>query len=46
MGLFAVEGAVDHVTGVGQRGGKLAIEIGIILDDEETHVEFLNAARR
>ena len=35
MALLAVEGAVDHIAGVGQRGGELAVEVGIVLDDEE-----------
>ena len=35
MALFAVEGAVDDIAGVGQRGGELAVEIGVVLDDEE-----------
>ena len=37
VALLAVEGAVDHVAGVGQRRRELAVEIGIVLDDEETH---------
>ena len=35
MALLAVEGAIDHVAGLGQRGGQLAIEIGVVLDDEQ-----------
>ena len=35
MPLLAVEGAVDDVAGVGQRGRKLAVEIGVVLDDEQ-----------
>ena len=35
--LLAVEGAIDHVAGIGQRGGELPVEIRIVLDDEETH---------
>ena len=35
MALLAVEGAVDDIAGVGQRGGELAVEIGVVLDDEE-----------
>src|SRR5665647_3990053 len=38
MALFAVESAVDHVAGIGQRGGELAIEIGVVLNDEEAQV--------
>src|SRR2546423_2440668 len=34
--LLAVERPVDHVARIGQRGGELPIEIGIILNDEET----------
>ena len=37
MPFLAVEGAVDHVTGIGQRGRELTVEIGIVLDDEEAH---------
>ena len=37
MPFLAVEGAVDHVAGVGQRGRELTVEIGIVLDDEEAH---------
>ena len=35
MSLLAVKRAIDHVAGVGQRGRKLAIEIGIVFDDEK-----------
>jgi hypothetical protein len=35
MSLLAVERAVDDVARVGQRGRKLAIEVGIVLNDEE-----------
>jgi hypothetical protein len=35
MSLLAVKRAIDHVAGVGQRGCKLAIEIGIVFDDEK-----------
>jgi hypothetical protein len=35
MTLLAVIGAVDHIAGVGQRGGELAVEVGVVLDDEE-----------
>ena len=33
--LLAVEGAVDHIAGVGQRRRQLAVEIRIVLDDEQ-----------
>ncbi len=33
MALFAVKGAVDHIPRVGQGGGELTVEIGIVLDD-------------
>ena len=33
--LLAVEGAIDHIAGVGQRRGELTIEIGIIFNDEQ-----------
>ena len=36
MALLAVEGAVDHIAGIGQGGGELTVEIGIVLDDEQT----------
>ena len=35
MALLAVEGAVDDVAGVGQRGCKLAVEIRIVFNDEK-----------
>ena len=38
MPLFAVEGAVDHISGVAQRRGKLTIEIRIVLNDKQAHV--------
>src|ERR1051326_5562215 len=41
LAFLAVEGAVDHVARLGQRGRELAIEIGIVLDDEETQVRTL-----
>src|SRR4051812_13485028 len=37
MPLLAIEGAIDDIAGVGQRLGKLAIEIGVVLDDEQAH---------
>ena len=41
LAFLAVEGAVDHVARVGQGGGELTVEVGIVLDDEETQVEAL-----
>ena len=35
VALLAIESAVDDITRVGQRSGKLAIEVGIVLDHEE-----------
>src|ERR1700683_45258 len=35
MPLLAVESAVDHVTGLGQRGRELPVEIGIVLDNKK-----------
>ena len=35
MAFLAVEGAIDDVAGVGQGGGELPIEIGIVLDNEK-----------
>ena len=37
VALLAVESPIDDVAGVGQRGGKLPIEIRIVLDDEKAH---------
>jgi len=42
--LFAIERAIDDITGVGQRGRELAIEIGVILDYEEAQGIFLRLA--
>jgi hypothetical protein len=38
MTLFAVERAIDDIACVGERGCELAVEVGIVLDDEETQV--------
>ena len=38
VAFLAVEGAVDHIARVGQRRRELAVEIGIVLDDEEAHI--------
>jgi len=35
MTLLAVERAVDGVAGVRKRGDELAVEIGIVLDDQK-----------
>ena len=35
MPLLAVEGAIDHIAGVGQRRGELTVEIGIVFNDEQ-----------
>src|SRR5260370_34507381 len=40
MALLAVEGAVHNIAGIGQRGGELAIEIGVVLDHEEADLRF------
>ncbi len=37
VAFLAVESAVDDIAGVRQRGGKLTIEIWIVLDHEEAH---------
>src|SRR5262249_39271827 len=37
MAFLAVEGAVDHVARVRQRGRELTVEIGVVLDDQESH---------
>ena len=36
MAFLAVEGTIDHIAGVGERGRQLPVEVGIVLDDEET----------
>jgi hypothetical protein len=33
MPFFAVEGTIDHVSGIGQGRSQLTIEIGIIFND-------------
>ena len=35
VAFLAIEGAIDDVTGVGQRSGELTIEIGIVFNDEQ-----------
>ena len=44
MALLAVEGAIDDIAGVGQRGGELAVEVGIVLDHEEAQGILLRSA--
>ena len=44
MALLAVEGAIDDIAGVGQRGGELAVEIGVVLDHEEAQGIILRSA--
>jgi hypothetical protein len=39
--FLAIERAVDDVSGVGQRGGKLTVKIWIVLDHEEAHGSLL-----
>ena len=39
MAFLAVEGAVDHIAGIGQSRGELTVEVGIVLNDEETQWE-------
>ena len=46
VALLAVEGAVDHIAGVGQRRGELPVEVGIVLDHEETQGNFLPVSAR
>jgi len=36
MPLLAIEGAIDDIAGIGQRGGELTIEIRIVLNDKQT----------
>ena len=35
MPLLAIEGAVDHITGIAQRRRQLTVEIRIVLNDEQ-----------
>ena len=44
MPLFAVESAINDIAGVGQRGGKLPVEIGIVLDNEKAQEKNLRSA--
>jgi hypothetical protein len=37
MALLTVEGAINDVAGVGECRRQLPVEVGIVLDDEETH---------
>ncbi len=37
MAFLAIMGAVDRIARIGQRFEDLAVEIGIVLDDEQTH---------
>ena len=45
VALLAVEGAVDHIARVGERGRELPIEVGIVLDDEETQAQCSRSMR-
>ena len=45
VSLLAVEGTIDHVARVSERGRELPVEIGIVLDDEETQVGCSHWAR-
>src|SRR5262249_2259524 len=44
VALLAVEGTIDHVARIDERCRELAIEIGIVLDDEETQGSVLPTA--
>src|SRR5262249_61944475 len=46
MAFFAVERAIDHVACVDERGRKLPVEIGIVLDDEEAQAQGSTDAAR
>ena len=39
MALLAVEGAIHDITGIGQRGRQLPIEIGIVLDNKKPQIK-------
>ena len=44
--LLAVESTVDHIAGIAQRSGELAIEIRIVLNDEQAHFCLQNLIER
>jgi hypothetical protein len=35
MPLFTIEGSINDIAGVGQRGGQLTIEVRVIFNDEQ-----------
>ena len=37
VAFLAIEGAIDHIAGIAQGGGQLAVQIGVVLNDEQTH---------
>jgi hypothetical protein len=37
VSFFAVEGLIDHIAGFLQRVGKLAVEVDVVFDHENTH---------
>ena len=41
LALLAVKSAIDHVAGLGQRRRELAVEVGIVLDDEQAQQNLL-----
>jgi hypothetical protein len=46
MALLAVECAVNDIAGIGQRGGELAVEVGVVLDNEEAQCVGLRLAAK
>ena len=46
MPLLAVECAIDHISGITQRGGELTIEIRIVLNDEQAQFCLQNLTER
>ncbi len=46
MPFLAVEGAIDHIARIGEGRGQLPVEVGIVLDDEETQGDSSKSGRR
>jgi hypothetical protein len=46
MPLFAIEGAIDDVAGVGQRRRQLTIEIRVVFNDEQAQAGLRNVSRQ
>ena len=46
LALLAVDGAVDRVARLLQRGDDLAVEVLVVFDDEQTHADPSSAIAR